>query len=427
MAVHANVVRGDGADAELLLVHRAYVLRLCRILLRGADESEDAAQQTLLKAHRALADGVRPIDGRAWLAAIARNECRSRLRRAVERTESPLPDGLPAAEADTFELVARRDLLARIREELTQLPDRQRRAVLLREFRGLSYDELATELAETVPAVESLLGRARRRLASRLVPAALALDWARKLFARMTPGPAASEAAVAGSGAAIVAKLAAAGVVAVGVSVGGSDPQGPTPAPSAASPVPRAAQERAPSVSPSGSTARQTVVAAPRREHERHVPLTRLSGSHEQTSRGREDVNRGASPSAGPGPAEPTSGRDPDPAPEAPGPTSSAPTSSDPTSSAPTSSAPTSSGSTSSGPGPGTAEVQSGTVESGHDGAASPAEVAAMDAAVVGVSDDHSGPGGSSSGSDDAATVSSSSGRGGSGSSGSSESSGSGK
>lgn len=243
-------VRSDAArpESEFLLEHRPFVVKLCRILLRDAEESEDAAQQVFLNAYRAVGDGVTPLNVRAWLAQIARNECRSRVRRAAAHPETPLTQAFPDGGLDPADAVAQRALVARLRQELAALPERQREAVLLREFRGLSYDELAVAMDESGPAVESLLQRARRRLVVRLeearqpfVGVALMLDWIRNAVSRLLPGSAAAEAVATGGAAAVVAKLAAAGVVAVGVGVAGGDVP-PTPK---APPPPAVGQDRA--------------------------------------------------------------------------------------------------------------------------------------------------------------------------------------
>src|SRR5205823_6250648 len=82
---------GDGAAAACLDTlysrHARMVSALCRLLLREQTEAEDAAQQTFLSAYRALLRGVEPREPAAWLATIARNECRARIR---GRMRSPL-------------------------------------------------------------------------------------------------------------------------------------------------------------------------------------------------------------------------------------------------------------------------------------------------------------------------------------------------
>ena len=74
--------------AELFEEHAPLVLGLCRGLLRDATEAEDAAQQTFLSAYRSLLAGTAPREPAAWLATIARNECRTRAR---DRMREPLP------------------------------------------------------------------------------------------------------------------------------------------------------------------------------------------------------------------------------------------------------------------------------------------------------------------------------------------------
>ena len=142
------------------------VLGLCRLLLRDHHEAEDAAQQTFVSAYRSLLRGNEPRDAEPWLAAIARNECRARIRK---RMRAPLTlDGdletQLADPADITDIADRRSELAEITVAMADLPIRQREAVALRDFLGLSYEEVASTLSVSVPVVESLLFRARRRL-----------------------------------------------------------------------------------------------------------------------------------------------------------------------------------------------------------------------------------------------------------------------
>jgi RNA polymerase sigma-70 factor (ECF subfamily) len=138
------------------------------MLLRNEHEAEDAAQQTFLAAYRSIRNGIEPRHPAAWLATIARNECwaaiEHRMRQPVHQgePESGLPDPVvqAAANADLEELW----------RAIGELPRQQRQALLLREFSGLTYAELAGALGVTEPAVESLLVRARRALRRRLRP-----------------------------------------------------------------------------------------------------------------------------------------------------------------------------------------------------------------------------------------------------------------
>ncbi len=186
--------------------HHQTVSVICRALLRDRSEAEDAAQQTFLSAHRALLNGVEPREPSAWLVTIARNECWARIK---SRMREPLPIDVEAVGTDdpVAEAVRRADLAA-LRRAIASLPPQQRDAVVLREFAGLRYDELATALGVTLPAVESLLFRARTQLRTKLraayasVTGASALEWLVRAVAGGTP--VAAKVAVLGVGTAAV-------------------------------------------------------------------------------------------------------------------------------------------------------------------------------------------------------------------------------
>ena len=149
--------------------HGQRVFTFCVNRLRDAEEAQDATQTTFLYAMCSLDNGVKPRFELAWLLAIAQNVCRS-TRRSLDRREAR------ASFADATELEAAAESLgeesgeelAWIREALERLPETQRRAVLLREWQGLSYADIAAELHLSLAAVETLLFRARRSLAAQL-------------------------------------------------------------------------------------------------------------------------------------------------------------------------------------------------------------------------------------------------------------------
>jgi RNA polymerase sigma factor (sigma-70 family) len=158
------------ADGAALLYERYYdrVFGYCLYQLGSREEAEDVAQTTFMWAYRGLRRGVVPRAEASWLFTIAQNACRARHRsrgrkRAREVLSDPvvLADMSPAHAADTDELVGLEDALAR-------MPELQRRAILLREWRGLSYKEIAAELELSDSAVETLIFRARRSLAELL-------------------------------------------------------------------------------------------------------------------------------------------------------------------------------------------------------------------------------------------------------------------
>ena len=142
------------------------VYRYCLSRLDSPEDAEDALQATYLNAWRSLNSGVEPISARPWLFAIAANVCssilRTRLTGAAEEPRSPEAfDRIPTNVAPTDDLLG-------LSAALEELPERQRRALLLRDWRGLSYEEIAAELNASYEAVETLLFRARKSVAAGL-------------------------------------------------------------------------------------------------------------------------------------------------------------------------------------------------------------------------------------------------------------------
>jgi RNA polymerase sigma factor (sigma-70 family) len=140
----------------------------CFARLRNREEAQDAVQTTFIYVLRSLQRGVEPEFELAWLLKIAFNVCRS-AQRSTSRISAATQvvediDELAAPAAAGYE---GREQLDALREGLAHLPERQRRAILLREWQGFSYAEIADELRLTVGAVETLLFRARRSLTSR--------------------------------------------------------------------------------------------------------------------------------------------------------------------------------------------------------------------------------------------------------------------
>jgi len=160
------------ADAPGARVERLYcdyagrIYRYCLSRLDSPEEAEDALQATYLNAWRSLNSGVEPLSSRPWLFQIAANVCASMLRTrlggaAVELRSPETFDRIPTN-------VEPNDDLLGLSAALAGLPERQRHALLLRDWRGLSYDEIAAELGSSYQAVETLLFRARKSVAAGL-------------------------------------------------------------------------------------------------------------------------------------------------------------------------------------------------------------------------------------------------------------------
>jgi RNA polymerase sigma factor (sigma-70 family) len=144
------------------------IFRYCMHQLGSREEAEDAVQSTFLNAFRGLKRGVVPELESAWLFKIAHNVCLSRRRSSWRRGRIESPTDFDVAEELTPAPSRRADELIGLQDALEQMPEAQRRAILLREWQGLSYREIADELELSQAAVETLIFRARRSLASGL-------------------------------------------------------------------------------------------------------------------------------------------------------------------------------------------------------------------------------------------------------------------
>jgi RNA polymerase sigma factor (sigma-70 family) len=144
------------------------VFRYCLHQLGSREEAEDAVQSTFLNAFRGIKRGVVPELEAAWLFKIAHNVCLSRRRSTWRRGRIESPADFEIIEELTPAPAQRADELIGLQEVLARLPETQRRAILLREWQGLSYREIAAELELSQGAVETLIFRARRSLASGL-------------------------------------------------------------------------------------------------------------------------------------------------------------------------------------------------------------------------------------------------------------------
>ena len=167
-AFRESAATAEAAQAGLLYERYARQLHgFCRARLSSPEEAEDAVQHTFLNAYRSLRSGTVPRAEAAWMYAIAANVCRERRRSAWRRSriEVVSDDGLVGDRAAPEHS---HEELTGLAEALAGLTENQRRAILLREWQGLSYREIATELSLSEGAVETLLFRARRALSHKL-------------------------------------------------------------------------------------------------------------------------------------------------------------------------------------------------------------------------------------------------------------------
>jgi RNA polymerase sigma factor (sigma-70 family) len=159
-----------GHDDAFRVIHDRYHKRLfayTRQMLVHRQDAEDALQDIFVRAYAGLRANDRELALRAWLYRVAHNRCIDQLRRPVppppeviELLRPPVHD--PIAEAD------QRESLRRLIADVRRLPDQQRSALLMRELGGMPYADISSALGVTIPAVKSLLVRARLALAQAL-------------------------------------------------------------------------------------------------------------------------------------------------------------------------------------------------------------------------------------------------------------------
>jgi RNA polymerase sigma-70 factor, ECF subfamily len=143
---------GDGdAFGALVRLHQDTVYGYLLALTRDEDEALDLAQDTFLKAFRGLSRYRRDAPFRNWLLAIARNEARTRFKSNARRKEEPLDRGVEVhgTDPDPEEATLRSREVARVRQALGSLPEKQRVSVALRLFDGLSYREIGEATGST--------------------------------------------------------------------------------------------------------------------------------------------------------------------------------------------------------------------------------------------------------------------------------------
>jgi RNA polymerase sigma-70 factor (ECF subfamily) len=172
---------GDDIDVELIRAaqagdlpafsslydrHHERLVRFCRSRLGDADDAADAAQETFLRAWRALDTFGNRGNVYPWLHAIARNVCTDTLRKRlrVEPSDDQTLGSLPDTGLSVSDLVDAEADTVLLRTAFDRLSDRHREILAMREYRGWTYERIADEEKLELNAVKSLLWRARQSL-----------------------------------------------------------------------------------------------------------------------------------------------------------------------------------------------------------------------------------------------------------------------
>jgi RNA polymerase sigma-70 factor (ECF subfamily) len=174
LACLQRVGRGD-AHAYRMLVDRylTAIARFAARILNDTGEAEEVAQETFLRLWTEAASFEPRAQPKTWLYRIARNQCIDRLRKRRTRgTALPLDEGAPDAGSNEDRpslLFARKQTALRVEQALEGLPERQRAAITLVHYEGLSGAEASEILEISLEALESLLTRGRRGLREQLM------------------------------------------------------------------------------------------------------------------------------------------------------------------------------------------------------------------------------------------------------------------
>ncbi len=167
-----RVRQGDALAMRLLISrYQDAVYGMAKRMLPDGDEAEDLAQRTFIRVWKAAGSYEPEAKFTTWLFTIVKNlvfnELRRRKRKPAASLDEQEEDGwsLPDDHAmSPDEILRHKELECAVENALDALPEKARMAVQLRRFQNMNYEEIASVLDMSVPAVKSLLFRARQSL-----------------------------------------------------------------------------------------------------------------------------------------------------------------------------------------------------------------------------------------------------------------------
>ena len=180
LALVRRVQSGElDAFEDLVRAHEKTVYNLALRMTGNPEDAEDMAQEAFLKAYRSLPDFRGESKFSVWLYRIVSNVCLDHLRRQSRRPAVSLTTEDEEGEAQQWDvpdeslsperLLEQKLTREAVQKGLRQLPEEQRQILLLREIKGLSYEEIG-EILELEPGtVKSRIFRARKRLCAFLL------------------------------------------------------------------------------------------------------------------------------------------------------------------------------------------------------------------------------------------------------------------
>ena len=169
--------RGNQAAYEALVGrYQSRLLAFCRHMVGSREDAEDVLQEVFAAAFSAMVADERPINVRPWLYRIARNRSLNHLRRQQPIGVDSMDVHIAEQGTTTADKVHKREEFRLLMEDVQTLAETQRTALVLREIDALRYDQIAEAMDTTIPAVKSLLVRARVSLAEAAEARTLSCD-----------------------------------------------------------------------------------------------------------------------------------------------------------------------------------------------------------------------------------------------------------
>jgi len=158
-----------GAFETLVEKHQTRLVSLLNQMVGNRSQAEDLAQEVFMRVYRARERYIPAAKFTTWLYTITQNVASNSLRKSSRRKEVNLTNS-PSGAVPTRRLAAQKEMGQIIEDAVQSLGERQRMAMLLSKYEGMSYQEIATTMELTTQAVKSLLSRARANLRELLEP-----------------------------------------------------------------------------------------------------------------------------------------------------------------------------------------------------------------------------------------------------------------
>ena len=167
----ARIREGDMEALRLLVeTHQARIIGTISKMLGSDAESEDLAQQVFIRVWKSAPRYKPTAKFTTWLFRITRNLVFNELRRKrhfADQAEE-IPEPTARADKEPDQVLLEEELQLAIQDAINRLPESQRMAIILRRYEEMPYEEIAKVMGTTVPAVKSILFRARAELRERL-------------------------------------------------------------------------------------------------------------------------------------------------------------------------------------------------------------------------------------------------------------------